>query len=212
VISTLESQIPNPGAVDALLFDLGAVIIDIDFDRVFTRWALHAGCDAASIKARFRHDAHYERHERGEIDAAAYFASLRSSLGIDLSDAQFNDGWQEVFVGEIAGMPALLRRAGAKLPLFVFSNTNAAHHATWSRRYADVLGLFQRVFVSCQLGKRKPDADAFRAVAAAIGVPPSRILFFDDALENVEGARACGMRAVHVRSMADVDVALETVI
>ena len=207
-----ESRIADAAPVEALLFDFGGVLIDIDFDRVCARWAEHAGCAAASIKARFKPDGHYERHERGEIDAAAYFASLRSSLGVDLTDAQFDDGWQAVFVAEIGGMAALLRRAGATLPLYVFSNTNAAHYAEWSRRYREVLRPFQRVFVSCEIGKRKPDADAFRAVAAAMAVPLPRILFFDDSLENVEGARLSGMRAVHVRSIADVEAALETVI
>ena len=204
-------QVIEPDSVDALLFDLGGVVIDIDFDRVFARWAVHAGRDAAAIKARFRADSWYERHERSEIDAIAYFASLRSSLGIDLSDAQFLDGWEEVFVGEVAGMASLLRRAGEKRPLYVFSNTNPAHQEAWSRRYADVLGLFQRVFASSEIGKRKPDPEAFRTVAAAIGAPAARILFFDDSLENVEGSRAAGMQAVHVRSIADVEAALDSI-
>jgi glucose-1-phosphatase len=198
-----------PKEVDALLFDLGGVVINIDFDRVFARWALHGGCDGAAIKALYRTDGHYERHERGEIDAPAYFASLRSSLGIDLSDAQFHDGWKEVFVGEVPGMAVLLARAGARLPLYAFSNSNAAHQEVWSRRFAGVLALFRRVFVSSEIGKRKPDPAAFKAVAAAMGVAPSRILFFDDAPENVEGARASGMAAVHVRSVGDVEASLE---
>lgn len=198
--------------VDALLFDLGGVVIDIDFDRVFARWAWHAGCDIAAIKAEFKPDLHYERHERGEIDAAAYFASLRSTLGMDLSDAQFHDGWKEIFVGEVAGMAALLRRVAARLPLYVFSNSNAAHQQIWSRQYADVLSVFRRIFVSSDIGIRKPDPEAFRTVAAAMGVPVSRIVFFDDALENVEGARTSGMRSVHVKSIADVEVGLKAII
>jgi len=198
--------------VDALLFDLGGVVIDIDFDRVFARWAAHAGCESAAIKAGFRTDQHYERHERGEIDAEVYFASLRSSLGIDLSDAQFHDGWREVFVGERTGMAALLQRARERLPLYLFSNSNPAHREVWSREYARILGLFQRVFVSSDIGKRKPDPAAFLIVAAQMGVPASRILFFDDALENVEGALASGMQAVHVRSVADVEDSLKALI
>jgi HAD superfamily hydrolase (TIGR01509 family) len=54
------------------------------------------------------------------------------------------------------------------------------------------------------LSKRKPEPGAFHAIAAAIGVKLSRIVFFDDSLENVEGARAMGLRVAHVRSLADV--------
>ena len=69
--------------IDALLFDLGNVVIRIDFERVFARWAAHAGCDAALLREKFSHDEPYQRHERGEIEAAAYFASLRNSLGVE---------------------------------------------------------------------------------------------------------------------------------
>jgi len=56
------------------------------------------------------------------------------------------------------------------------------------------------VFTSCDIGLRKPEAAAFAHIVSEIGVPASRILFFDDTLENVEGARACGLQAVHVTS------------
>jgi putative hydrolase of the HAD superfamily len=35
-------------------------------------------------------------------------------------------------------------------------------------------------------------------------MPASRVLFFDDLAENVEGARARGLNAVQVRSSDDV--------
>jgi putative hydrolase of the HAD superfamily len=53
--------------VDALLFDLGGVVIDIDLGRAFTRWAAAAGTTVETIRSRFTFDAAYERHERGEI-------------------------------------------------------------------------------------------------------------------------------------------------
>jgi FMN phosphatase YigB (HAD superfamily) len=45
-----------------------------------------------------------------------------------------------------------------------------------------------------------------------IGVSADRIVFFDDLLENIEGARVCGLRAVHVKSDADVANALAILI
>lgn len=197
---------------DALLFDLGGVVIETDFDRVFARWAAHAQQPFDTIKAKFAFDAFYERHERGEIDAAAYFASLRASLGIAISDAQFVEGWNAIYIREVPGIAALLQRAKEKLPLYAFTNTNPTHQLEWSRRFADVLGLFDTVFVSSELGKRKPEPEAFGAIADAIGVALSRIVFFDDLLENVEGARAVGMQAVQVRSFADVASSLQEIL
>src|SRR5216684_578345 len=197
-----------PNSADALLFDLGRVVLDIDFNRALTCWAGHAGRAPADLAARFVREESYRHHEVGQIEDAAYFQSLRDSLGIGISDAQFLEGWNAIFAGEMPGIAPLLKRAAARLPLYAFSNTNRPHVEHFSKAYADVLGHFREMFLSSTIGLRKPDAAAYDHVVKAIGVPASRIVFFDDLAENIEGARARGLTAVHVTSPDDVAHAL----
>jgi putative hydrolase of the HAD superfamily len=199
----------SPGAADALLFDLGRVVLDIDFNRTLRCWAGHAGCDPGHFVGRFARDELYRRHEKGEISDAAFFAGLRNSLGVELSDAQFLEGWNAIFAGEIPGVHQLLARAAGRLPLYAFSNTNSPHVEYFSQMYADVLGHFREMFLSSSIGLRKPDAEAYDHVVKAIGVPAERIVFFDDLAENIAGARERGLMAVHVSSPDDVASALE---
>jgi putative hydrolase of the HAD superfamily len=198
----------SPGVADALLFDLGRVVLDLDFNRTLVCWAGHAGCEPAHLAGRFARDAVYRRHEMGEIGDAEFFAELRASLGVELSDAQFLEGWNAVFAGEMPGIAQLLARAAQRLPLYAFSNTNSPHVEYFSRKYADVLGHFRELFLSSAIGLRKPDAEAYDHVVKAIGVPAERIVFFDDLAENIEGARESGLTAVHVTSSDDVAEAL----
>ncbi len=67
---------------------------------------------------------------------------------------------------------------------------------------------FDRIFASHEIGLRKPEKRAFEHIATVIGVRVGSILFFDDLLENIEGARAAGLEAVQVRGPADVRDAL----
>lgn len=194
--------------IDALLFDLGGVVIDIDFNRAFARWAQHASCNQALLRARFTHDRAFKLHEVGEISDDAYFASVRVSLGIDITNAELLDGWNAIYVGEIPGISELLSRVAAKIPVFAFSNSNPAHEMYWSKRYARLLSHFKEIYVSSTIGLRKPDAEAFEYVVKAIGVPSERIAFFDDNLQNAAGARRCGLQAVHVKSSCDIAKAL----
>jgi putative hydrolase of the HAD superfamily len=198
----------SPGAADALLFDLGHVVLDIDFGKALACWAGHAICEPAQLRDRFPRGEIYHRHETGEISDAEYFAGLRTSLGIGISDAQFLEGWNAIFTGEMPDIAPLLARAAKRLPLYAFSNTNSAHVEHFSQAYADVLGHFREMFLSSTIGLRKPDAAAYDHVVKAIGVPASRIVFFDDLAENIEGARARGLTAVHVTSPDDVAHAL----
>lgn len=195
-------------SADALLFDLGRVVIDIDFARAFACWAGHARCDPRLFEQQFRRDVSHRRHEVGEIDTREYFAGLKAAFGVDISYDQFIEGWNAIFIGEVPGMADLLARAARQLPLYAFTNTNPDHELVWSTRYADILANFQEIFVSSTIRLRKPDAAAFDHVVKTIGVPAQRIVFFDDGIENVEGARARGLQAVHVRSSADVADAL----
>src|SRR5215510_3317615 len=199
----------SPGSADALLFDLGRVVLDIDFSKAIACWAGHAGCKPEAIVARYVRDSEaYRLHEVGKISDEAYFDSLRVSLGIGISDAQFLEGWNAIFAGEMPGIAPLLSRAAAKMPLYAFSNTNPPHVAHFSKAYAGVLGHFREMYLSSSIGLRKPEAAAFQHVVNAIGVPASRIVFFDDSAENIAGARAYGLTAVHVKSPDDVATTL----
>jgi glucose-1-phosphatase len=199
---------PAPSSVDVLLFDLGRVVLDISFDQVMAKWAGHAGCEPDHLARRFVVNDSFKHHEIGKINDAAFFAGLREQLGIGITDAQFLEGWNAIFAGEMPGIAPLLASAAKRMPLYAFSNTNPAHIAHFSQAYAGVLGHFREIFLSSSIGLRKPDAEAYDHVVKAIGVPASRILFFDDSAANIEGARARGLRAVHVTSMDDVARAL----
>lgn len=197
------------GAADALLFDLGRVVLDLDFNRTLRAWAEHAACEPAQLAGKFLRDELYQRHERGEISDESFFAGLRSALGVELSDEQLIEGWNAIFIGEMPGMNQLLARAARRLPLYAFSNTNAAHVAHFSSQFAEVLGHFRQIFLSSTIGLRKPDAEAYDHVVQSIGVPAERIVFFDDLAENIEGARECGLKTVLVTSPEDVAKALD---
>ena len=58
------------------------------------------------------------------------------------------------------------------------------------------------------IGVAKPNPDAYRIAAAALGVAPADCLFFDDEQECVDGARRVGMTAYRVdrrRATHDLD-------
>jgi glucose-1-phosphatase len=199
-------------SVKVLLFDLGGVIINVDFARAFKVWSDYAKVSPDVLKSRFTFDVSYERHERNEITGAEYFALLRELLDINLTDAQLEEGWNAIYQGEVAGIQTMLKKISPYFPLYAFSNTNPTHWAYAVRHYAEVLGLFEKVFTSSELKKRKPHREAFEAVAREINVKTSEILFFDDLLENILGARKAGLQAIHVQTVEDTKKALESLL
>src|SRR5260370_34264214 len=107
----------SPGAADALLFDLGRVVLDIDFNKTLACWAGHAGCEPAHLVGRFARDEIYQRHETGEISDAEFFAALRNSLGVELSDVQILEGWNALFADEMPRIASMIKRDAERVPL-----------------------------------------------------------------------------------------------
>jgi putative hydrolase of the HAD superfamily len=189
---------------EAIVFDLGGVLVDIDLRRAFAAWAAAAGVPADDIAARFAVDDACCAHERGAIDDAAYFAHLRDVLGIALADEAMLAGWNAIIGAPMPGVEALVRALAARFPLYVFSNTNPAHIAHFTPRLRELFAYFRAVYTSCGIGRRKPEAEAFARVARLIGAPPARLVFFDDVEENVAGARRAGLQAFRVRSAEEM--------
>ncbi len=89
-----------------------------------------------------------------------------------------------------------------------------------NRYRIDTFGLgkmFSAFFSSCYLGVRKPDARIYEIALDVMQAEPAASLFVDDREENVAGARAVGLRALHapepgrlVEYLRDAGVTIET--
>ncbi|MEZ5657520.1 MAG: HAD-IA family hydrolase [Burkholderiaceae bacterium] len=194
----------------AFLFDLGGVLVDIDFANAFREWAQYSPLSTEQLASRFAFDESYKRHERGELPGEDCFAHLKRVLELDgASESDIERGWNSIFVGEIAETRRLVERARRYASCFVFSNTNASHMATWRDLYPSVVGAFDRIFTSHELGMRKPEQAAFAKIVELTQIPANEIVFFDDLAENVDSAIQAGLHGVVVRSPADVRRAFE---
>lgn len=76
------------------IFDLGNVIVDIDFNRVLGAWSDLTRIPLASLKKSFHMGEAFHQHERGEISDEAFAEALCHEMALPLSYEQFSHGWQ----------------------------------------------------------------------------------------------------------------------
>lgn len=190
--------------LEALLFDLGNVVVDVDFERALAAWAKHSSLPIERLRELFSHDDPYCRHETGHLASADYFAHLQQALALRCDLDAVRAGWNAIFPGPIHETLAAVDAVRDRVPCYAFSNTNAVHIAEVERAWPDLLARFRRVFTSHEIGHRKPHAQSFRHVVDAIGVPAARVLFFDDLQPNIDAALACGLQATLVTGPQDV--------
>ena len=189
----------NNASIKAAIFDLGGVVIDVRVENIFRYWGRCVGLAARDVAERFKTDS-YEPFERGEISPEEFRQRVVNKLGAGISFDDFHRGWNSIFCGVIPGIETLLARLSGRLRLAMLTNTNEPHARRWSELYGDVLASFERIFVSCEMGMRKPEPRCFRAVLDAMHLAPPDAVFIDDSAGNVEAAIDLGMKGIVAQS------------
>ena len=186
------------GGPRLVIFDLGGVVFEASFEWVFEAWAGSLAIPTEEVRQRFRFDRGFELFERGAMPPSDYHRHIAEGLGLPLGYGDFVAGWNAVYGEPHSSVVSLLERIRRSYRLVAFTNTNELHQEVWPAKYERELVHFDRIFSSCDMGHRKPEAEAFRHVLDRCGAQPSETLFLDDFPANVDGARACGLSAILV--------------
>jgi putative hydrolase of the HAD superfamily len=200
-----EGEISPSNDIDIVLFDLGGVLID--FGGVDAMKDLARIDDDELLWHRWLSCPWVRRFECGDCSNAEFAVGMVDEWALDVTPEDFLDQFQSWLGGPLPGAEALVDEVRRTHPAGCLSNTNALH---WDRNFVrwSILDAFDFRFLSFQLGIVKPDRALFERVAELLPVDAGRVLFLDDNLVNVEGARAVGFVAAHVRGVQEARRAL----
>ncbi len=192
--------------VDVIIFDLFGVIIGFDNDIVYSRLARHcADPDDASTKL----DGLMAGREviTGQLTLPQIHRRLVDAHGLSLAFPDFEAAWLEPYSWPLDGMAALVERLAPHYRLVLLSNVDGYYWQVVRNAHPE-LEQFTSLLLSCDLGLAKPDPEIFRRAAEVSAAPPSRCVFVDDTLVNVEAARELGFHGHHFRGYRDFVAAM----
>jgi putative hydrolase of the HAD superfamily len=192
----------------ALILDLGGVLIDIDYQattRAFQALGLH---QFEAAYSQFAQNALFDDFEIGKLSPQHFINKLLTALPAGTSPNQVVAAWNAMLGAFPAQKIALLEKLAPQVPLFMLSNTNAIHWTRveheWKRASAKSMdSYFQRIFLSHEIGKRKPDQSTFEWVLSEIGFAADEVLFIDDSPQHIEGAKTLGLQTHFYQNEAD---------
>jgi putative hydrolase of the HAD superfamily len=196
-----------------VIFDRDGVLMTFDRMRLARDVLSRIPLPEAEITARWRawlegaalRDARDEAEQIG-----GFLTNLAAELDIDPAEraSLARVDYLTCVRGFDDAKPALLEAKRRGLRVAVLTNNTISLSATRPLAAAGLDGLVDVALSSQMVGARKPEARAYEAVAAALGLPAKRCLFFDNTPACVAGARAVGMGAWHVdrsRECHDLD-------
>lgn len=199
--------------VEAIIFDFGGVLIHIDYNATADAFRRLGITDIDAMYSQARQHELFDAIETGKISPQQFVNRLLDFLPAGTSPNQVVSAWNAMILDVPASSISLLEQLKEKgYPLFLLSNTNALHIDVALRRWKQTsdkmpADLFDQVYLSHEMGMRKPDPAIFRRVCDEQGLQPAHVLFVDDSIQHVLGAREAGLQAIHLtadRSLQEI--------
>jgi putative hydrolase of the HAD superfamily len=187
----------------AVIFDLGKVLVQFDFERGYR--ALEAFCPypAAEMPARIATTDLVTRFETGLVEPRDFFEQFSRLLDLRLDYPRFREIWCGVFTETLLPESTLAGLA-RRYRLLLLSNTNAIHFEAMREHYPS-LGHFHDFILSYEVRRMKPDPEIFRLAVARAGCSPQECFYTDDIAAYTAAARKQGIDAVTFESASQIE-------
>lgn len=184
-----------------IIFDYGNVIFSIDFTKAQNAFK-DLGIDQADqFFGHLQQDAVFDAFDRGEITANQFRDRIIEITGNkNLTAEQIDNAWNSMLLGIAVGNHELLLKLKSKYRTFLMSNINGIHYnyiMNYLKRDFGFEGndhLFEKVYYSHLVGKRKPDAAFFQQILTENNLVPAETLFIDDSPQHLAAAQALGIQ------------------
>lgn len=197
---SLDSRVKN------VIFDLGGVILNIDFDLAIQAFRQLGIPDFSSLYSRFKQSSLFDDLETGHISPEQLHQALSEHLPSNITPEQMDLAWNALlldFPEENIRLLERLKNQGC-YRLFLLSNTNIIHYRSYCEQlnqrfgYPNLGSLLEKEYYSFEMGVRKPDLRIYQQVLEDAQLRPEESIFIDDLEENIHAARKTGMLGHHL--------------
>jgi glucose-1-phosphatase len=190
--------------IRTVVFDMDGVLCDYRIERRLALLASWSGRSPEAIHAAIWRSGFEAEAERGALSADDYLQGFGERLGYPLSAAQWVEARKVAIEPDLAVL-AVARQLSVARPVGMFTNNPWLLKRHIAEVFPAVPTLFgPRAVFSAELGRSKPDPDAFRRLATRLECAPDEILYFDDDVTYVAGAREAGLSSHRVGGAAGV--------
>lgn len=189
--------------IRALIFDFGGVLVRMNDTSRRQAWAQRLGVPLSELEAHVFYSEVSHRAALGLVPEIAIWQSLAQHFG--LNDARMQQFERDFWTGESldAELIALLRELRPHYKTAILSNAWSDARRAFTHKFA-LDREVDTIVISAEEGLVKPDERIYHRTMERLQVQPQQAIFVDDRIENVEAARALGLKGIHFRTSAQV--------
>jgi HAD superfamily hydrolase (TIGR01509 family) len=189
-------------SVRNIVFDLGGVILDIDYNRTRDAFIELGFKDFETIYSQAKQELIFDLLETGMITASDFRDVIRNYAEKNFTDSEIDAAWSAMIIGLPQERVNFLRKLKKPYRLFLLSNTNEIHEKEFTRKITAAFGkniladLFEKSYYSHHIGMRKPNAEIFKLLLQENNLDTTETLFIDDSEQHVDGASKAGLTSI----------------
>ena len=188
-------------SVKNLLIDLGGVLYDVDLASTLDKYRAMQETHTEELRyGKEGQDIWFSRLDEGAIEIDEFAIGLKDSFKLKGSKAEIIKIWRDLLVGLFPGRTEGMQRLSNRYQTALLSNTSRYHFETYYPECKAMFDQMDHIFVSFEMGMRKPNADIYLKALEDTGWKAKETLFFDDSRANIEAAEALGIQTCWVKT------------
>ena len=188
--------------ITAIIFDLGGVILNIDFDILSDAFKSLGVINFDEMYSQASAFPLFMDIETGKISEQDFYNAIKKFTAPSITSFQIQNAWNALLVDfRKESLKELLRLKSDYLSILL-SNTNSIHQRAFNKIYTETIGngsideYFHKSYYSHEIGFRKPDAEVYEFILNENNLTPEKTLLIDDSIQNIDGAKALGMQTI----------------
>ena len=181
-----------------IIFDLGNVIVNVNYRRLFEEFASSSGRSLEFIESYYNNSPARKSFEKGMIDSQGIYNIFKKDLSLGMTLSKFEKAWCDIFSlnNDVAGLILKLRK---RYKLILLSNTDELHFNYIKNRYK-IINEFDELILSYEFGYRKPNPMIFFKALIKAKTLPFNCVYVDDISVFVNVAKLMGIKALQYKN------------
>ena len=185
-----------------IIFDLGAVLLNIDFQRTMAAFKNLGAENTNEFFSAYAQYSFFDEFDKGVITPYEFRNEIKKFLKKNVTEEMIDKAWNAMILDFPKERIDLLLSYKNKYRTFLLSNTNAIHFPVYNNQLKEnfninnLSDLFEKAYYSYRLGLRKPDKEIFELVLKENNLIPNETTFIDDSPANIATANELGLRTI----------------
>ena len=181
----------------AIIFDLGGVILNIDYQLTITTFNELGVENADLFYSKKVQNPIFDKIETGEISANSFLEELQKQTA-NASIKEVENAWNAMLLDLPQNRLDCIKKLKNNYKIFLLSNTNEIHIKAFRKKIGEkqweaFSSLFDKMYLSHQIGFRKPGKEAFQIILEENKLKPNEVFFIDDSPQHIEAAKKLGI-------------------